>query len=63
MTLEEERWAEALAVVRTHGEEAVPHAAGRVAALSLAGDTAGVERWREIAARLAQLIAAESILQ
>lgn len=54
-TPEEERWAEALAVVRDHGEGAVLHAIERVAALSLAGDMAGVVRWQAIAAKLDQL--------
>ena len=41
-TPEEERWAEALAMVREHGEGAALHVVERVATLSLAGDKAGV---------------------
>ena len=55
MEPERERWAEALAVLRDHGEDAVLHVVERVATLSLAGDEAGVARWRAIAARLDQL--------
>ncbi|HEV7290446.1 hypothetical protein [Sphingomonas sp.] len=40
MTPDQERWAEALAVERLHG------------ALALAGDSAGVARFRQIAAKL-----------
>jgi hypothetical protein len=56
---EQERWAEALAVERAHGEHAQRHVAERVCALALAGDDLGVRRWREIAVRLDRL--AESV--
>lgn len=52
MTPDEERWAEALMVERQHGDTAGEHIAGRITALALAGDDAGVARWLEIAARL-----------
>jgi hypothetical protein len=52
---ERERWAEALKVEKIHGDTAPEFIAGRVAALALEGDTAGVERWMEIAARLDRL--------
>lgn len=55
MTPDQERWAEALAVQRIHGTGARAHVAERLHALALAGDTAGVERWREIAVRLDRL--------
>lgn len=55
LTPEQERWAEALAVQRQHGERAGPFIAERIGALALAGDADGVARWREIAARLDQL--------
>ncbi|TPG43638.1 hypothetical protein EAH79_02395 [Sphingomonas koreensis] len=54
MNADEERWAEALAVQRAHGERAFAFIAERVGALALAGDADGVARWREIAARLDQ---------
>jgi len=49
LTLENERLAEALAVLRIHGDGAQVHVAERIGALALAGDAAGVERWRQIA--------------
>ena len=55
MTPDEERWAEALAVQRQHGDRAPLHVAKRIGALALAGDEAGVARWKAIAARLGQL--------
>lgn len=53
MTPDQERWAEALAVERHHGEDAASFVAERVGAL--AGDTEGIKRWKEIATRLDQL--------
>ena len=55
LTPEQERWAEALAVQRLQGQRAHVHVAERIGALALAGDAAGVQRWRDIAARLAEL--------
>ena len=55
MTPDQERWAEALAVERQHGNNAPGFIAERVGALALAGDIRGVERWREIATKLDQL--------
>lgn len=55
MTLEQERWAEALAIDRQFGERAPVHVAERIAALALQDDEEGVNRWVQIAARLDQL--------
>ena len=52
MTADHERWAEALAIERRHGDEAALFIAERIGALALAGDEAGVERLRQIAVRL-----------
>ncbi len=49
MTPTNEHLAEALLVLKLHGEFAQAHVAERIGALALAGDAAGVERWREIA--------------
>jgi hypothetical protein len=49
------RWAEALKIEQIHGDSAPVWVAERKRALALAGDTAGVERFRQIAARLGQL--------
>lgn len=49
MTQDQERWAEALAIERQHGENAPRFIAERIGALALAGDMEGVERWKEIA--------------
>lgn len=56
ITAEQERWAEALAVQRLHGDHARRHVAERIGALALAGDVAGIERWKAIARRLDQLL-------
>ncbi len=58
MAFSEERhlWACALAVEKQHGERAGVFVAERIGALALAGDAAGVERWKAIAARMTQLI-------
>lgn len=61
MNADQERWAEALAVERRHGDLAHRHVAERVRELALAGDEQGVKRWREIAARLDQLALSEVI--
>lgn len=52
---ERERWAEALAIERVHGDTALLWIAERIGALALEGDEAGIERFKDIAARLAQL--------
>lgn len=56
MTPDQERWAEALAIQRIHGDRAHVWVAERLGALALQGDVAGVTRFREIAARLDQLM-------
>ena len=55
MTPDQERWAEALAIERMHGEDAPRWIAERIGALALAGDEAGVRRFTGLAARLDQL--------
>jgi len=55
MTPEHERWAEAVAIQQRYGDQANAHIAEQVATLAIAGDQAGVPRWREVAARLDQL--------
>ncbi|MFH4247281.1 hypothetical protein WAI89_21245, partial [Acinetobacter baumannii] len=54
------RWAEALAIERLHGQDSPRWIAERIGALTVAGDTAGVERFREIARRYGRLIAARA---
>jgi len=56
MMPDEFRWAEALSLEKLHGEAAPRFVADRIGALALAGDTAGVERLRQIADRLDALI-------
>lgn len=55
MTPDQERWAEALAIERLHGDRAPVWIAERIGELALAGDAAGVERFRQIAERLDEL--------
>lgn len=57
MTPDQERWAEATTIVRQRGEGAPVWVAERIGALALAGDMAGVERFREIASRMEQMLA------
>lgn len=45
-------------VLRHHGAGAHVFVAERIGALALAGDAAGIRRWKEIAARLQQLVEA-----
>lgn len=52
MTPDRHIWACALAIERQYGERGPFHIAERVGALVLLGDTAGVDMWRAIAARL-----------
>ena len=47
-----ERWAEALAVHRLHGEGARAHIEERIRNLEAKNAQAGVARWREIASHL-----------
>ncbi|WP_246152606.1 DUF6961 family protein [Sphingomonas montanisoli] len=55
MSPDEERLVEALAVERLYGAQAPLFVAARIGDLALAGDEAGIERWRAIARRLAAL--------
>lgn len=57
MTPEEERWAEALAIERIHGVAGPAWIATRAGELAMAGDAAGVRRFRQIAERYELLIA------
>lgn len=50
------RWAEALAIEKLHGADAPRWIAERIGALALAGDEAGVERFRQIARRFEALL-------
>lgn len=52
MTPDQERWAEAIAIERLHGERAPVWIAERIGTLALAGDSEGVARFKQIAARL-----------
>ena len=52
---EQHLWACAIAVERQHGSRAPIFVAERIGAHALVGDAAGVERWKAIAARMAQL--------
>jgi hypothetical protein len=53
--LPDERLAEALAIERWQGADAPVYVADRIGALALAGDVAGVKRFKAIAAWLDQL--------
>jgi hypothetical protein len=55
MMVEWELWACANAVLQQHGDGAPVHVAERIGALALAGDMAGVETWKQIAARVQRL--------
>lgn len=55
MTEGQERWAEALAIERLHGERAKTWVAERIVAFREAGDSKGVERFTILPACLGQL--------
>lgn len=55
MTPQRERMAEALAIQKLRGDAAHAWIAARISALALAGDAAGVERFRAIAAEYEKL--------
>lgn len=55
VTEDQERWAEAALMLRQYGDGAPTHVAKRIGALALAGDAAGIDRWKQIAVRLDQL--------
>ena len=55
MTADQERWAEAIAIERWKGEAAEAFLAERILALTAARDSVGVDRFTNIADRLAQL--------
>jgi hypothetical protein len=57
VTADQERWAEALAIERQYGEMAPMWIAERIGALAMAGDLAGVARFRAVAAKYEQLLA------
>lgn len=56
MTADEERWAEAVTIMRQRGAEAPGWVAERIGALALAGDVAGIERFKAIAIRIEQIL-------
>ena len=56
MTPEQHIWARALAVERQPEMRTAVFVTERIGALALQGDTAGVEMWKAIAARLNDLL-------
>jgi len=62
VTHDEERWAEALAIERVHGQRAPLFVAERIGAAALVEDQAGITRWREVAAKLEALRSKPSAL-
>ena len=60
MTEEQERWAEALAIVNWQGDNARRYVAERIGALALEGSAAGVARFKNLAAKVDALLAGRS---
>lgn len=60
MTPDQERWAEALQIERMYGNRAPLWIAERIGALALENNVAGVQRFREIAAKFELLLAGRS---
>lgn len=56
MSPEQERWAEALAVEKLYGKDGPRFIAERIGALAIAGDQAGIDRWKAIALKYDQLL-------
>ncbi|WP_055818854.1 MULTISPECIES: DUF6961 family protein [unclassified Sphingomonas] len=52
MTADEERWSEALLALRLYGAATPAWIAERIGALALAGDEAGIARFKDMAARV-----------
>lgn len=52
LTSDQERWAEALALERQHGDRAPIVVAETIGALARKGNIDGIARWKEIASRL-----------
>ena len=48
IAVDRERWAEALAIERLHGDRSPVWIAERIGALALSGDAAGLERFRRL---------------
>ena len=61
MTPDEERWAEALQVLKMCGAEAEMFVAERIATLIGTGDAAGIARWQEVGRRMMQVQEAERL--
>ncbi|WP_246587241.1 DUF6961 family protein [Stakelama flava] len=51
-----ELWGAATMVVRQHGDRAPAFVAERIGVLALAGDSRGMDTWKRIASRVAQLM-------
>jgi len=62
MSPDRQRWAEVLKAEEVHGDCAPTLVAERIGALAEERDFDGVERWRQIAARLDQLINPRTVL-
>ena len=56
MTRDEETLAVALLIKRQHGADAPVYIAEQIGAQVLAGDSAGVARWQEVASALVPLL-------
>lgn len=56
MTPEQERWAEALAILRWQGDKVSVYVAERIAAFAAAGDEEGMRRFNDIAAKVDALL-------
>ena len=56
MTEDQERWVEALAILRQKGDDAPRLVAERLGVLARRGDSAGVERFRAVASRMERMI-------
>ena len=55
MSRDQELWAVALWVEKRHGADGPRYIAEQVGRLALLDDSAGVDRWREVASRFDQL--------
>lgn len=56
MTPDQESWAIATTLLTRYGDDAPLHVAARMGELAVADDAAGIERWKEIARCMDQLI-------
>ncbi|RYY26119.1 MAG: hypothetical protein EOP62_11615 [Sphingomonadales bacterium] len=60
MSRDEELWGVAIALLARFGDDTARHAAERLGAAAVLADETGITLWREIAARISQLMCGQA---